>query len=180
MIPIFIDTETTGKNPDLHGVVEVGICYRRPDLKISKHSWRCNPGEVEIDSEALDVNGMTVQEIHDQTPADEVGQEIRDYLFKIVSKHGPFKLLSYNIEFDQGFLRREPWWIRKGWWGRKCVMRWSQDVLNQRSVKLIDMAQFLGVDHGLEFHSAADDAHAAMRVWEILAARMADTTHSIR
>lgn len=54
---IGFDIETTGLDPDRHGIISMGL-YEYTSLQY----WTMNPGDVEYDPKALEVNGWTEEQ----------------------------------------------------------------------------------------------------------------------
>lgn len=83
---IHLDTETTGLSPVMHGVHSLGfvgeVLAETPKGVMSNVEyigyWEFNPVGRERDPVAMDVGGVTHEELDARVPASEVGNEIRD------------------------------------------------------------------------------------------------------
>lgn len=98
---IVLDIETTGFDPDLHSIVEVGaIDFDHPENYFNE---RCQIREgAEIDPAALKINGLTVKEIQDKTliTQRELISRFMDWMEQIEDK----TIAGQNVDFDISFL----------------------------------------------------------------------------
>lgn len=98
---IVLDTETTGLEPEQgHRIIEIG-CVEILDRRITGDTWHryLNP-EREIDAEAIEVHGLTMEELADKPRFADVAGELIEYL------RGA-ELVIHNAPFDVGFLDHE-------------------------------------------------------------------------
>jgi DNA polymerase-3 subunit epsilon len=159
-LPIaLVDVETTGRDPSMDRVVEVGIAFARGGKIVERVGWLVNPGRP-IPKEASDVHKITDEAVKDAPPFEVVAQEI----FAKLGGHVPG---AYNAAFDKAFLtaelaragltlRRDVEWIDPLVWARELQQ-------GERSRALGEVAARLGVS--LEnAHRASDDAVAALEV----------------
>ena len=102
---LWFDVETTGLDPAKHGIIEIGCLVVISGTVRARLNLLMNPIGKEIDSEALQVNGHTEQEIQ-LFPLPEVGvTQLTNQLARYVAKE---KLIpaGYNIDrFDIPFLK---------------------------------------------------------------------------
>ena len=114
---VFFDLETTGTLVNKHGIHQIsgmvlidGVVKEKFDLKVQP-----NP-KAEIVQEALDVAGVTKEQIMAYPPMGEVHKQFTDMLAKYVnrySKTDKFFLAGFNnAHFDNQFLRA--WFIQNG------------------------------------------------------------------
>lgn len=102
-----IDTETTGLDPEKHALVQVAFGLKS-DLK-SKHfdevaEFKMTYGNYTVDSEALRVNGLTIEEL-DRWPGRRVAiTAMHDWLSDKVTMYGKLRPVGHNYKFDEGFL----------------------------------------------------------------------------
>lgn len=101
MRQVVLDTETTGLEPEQgHRIIEIGcveLISRRPtgnDLHLY-----LNP-EREVDLGAVDVHGITLEQLADKPRFADAAGELLDYL------EGA-ELIIHNAPFDVGFLNHE-------------------------------------------------------------------------
>ncbi len=98
---IVLDTETTGLEPEQgHRIIEIG-CVEILDRRITGNTWHryLNP-QREIDAEAIEVHGLTNEELADKPLFAEIAEELVTYL------EGA-ELVIHNAPFDVGFLNHE-------------------------------------------------------------------------
>lgn len=98
---IVLDIETTGLDPGRHSIVEVGaIDFDCPGNYFNE---KCQVWEgAEIDPGALEINGLTLNEIHDQTilTQNELISRFSIWIELIEDK----TIAGQNIDFDINFL----------------------------------------------------------------------------
>ncbi|MBF0622458.1 MAG: DNA polymerase III subunit epsilon [Magnetococcales bacterium] len=97
---IVLDTETTGFSPaDGDRIVEIG-CVELIDMRVGAHKqWYINP-ERDIPQEAIDVHGITNEQVADAPKFHEIAQEFLDFV-------GDSKMVIHNATFDMRFLNAE-------------------------------------------------------------------------
>lgn len=101
---LIIDVETTGLDPVKHSCIEIGAVRLDKDLNaLNEWSSLLSPWEgSEFLKEALAVHKISVQEIMESRPLDEVIKEFD----KWIRSEGPTPILSgWNVWFDVAFLR---------------------------------------------------------------------------
>jgi len=162
-----IDTETTGRDPEVDRAVEIAcVIYRGAEL-VSRHSWLVNPGRP-IPKEASDVHKIDDEAVKDAPPFAAIVEELLTTLAGAVP-------LAYNADFDRKVLaaelsrttlspetlppalRRNIEWIDPLTWARELQRA-------EKSRALSEVAQRLGIP--LEnAHRATDDAEATLHVF---------------
>lgn len=162
---VSIDTETTGKDPELDRIVEVACVFWRDGAVVERRTWLLNPGRS-IPADVVAVHGITDEQVRDQPTFAGVKDELLAALTGCVP-------VAYNAEFDRRFLqaefdrtrphrleppslRREVEWIDPLIWARKLQEQ-------ERSRSLAEVCDRLGVRLA-RAHRAADDAEAALLV----------------
>jgi DNA polymerase-3 subunit epsilon len=139
---VVFDLETGGLSPTKHAVVEVCFQSFDSDLKDGDEfvSLVKPYGEYEITPQALQANGLSIDQIMDGRDAKDVVSEIEDYLkLKKIGREKPV-LCGHNIiRFDIPFLCELFSFYKKDfmslvnkdfiidtmWWGRVC---WQESV----------------------------------------------------
>ncbi|MFO0686417.1 MAG: 3'-5' exonuclease [Sandaracinus sp.] len=171
-----IDFETTGLDPEVDRILEIGIAaFENGELVLSKN-WLVNP-TIPVPKESSDVHGITDEMLKDAPRFHEVAHELREALAGRIP-------VAYNHGFDSRFLWAElrraglptrgddvpPAWSDDGVWIDPLV--WAREIQKaEKGFKLVDVAARLGVP--LETaHRAAFDAEATGRVLLALAAAM--------
>jgi DNA polymerase-3 subunit epsilon len=161
----FLDTETTGRDPNSDRLIEVGIVRGQGD-EVTRHNWLIHPGRP-IPKEASAIHGITDADVEGKPSFAEVAHEILACLAGAIPA-------AYNAAFDRGFLlaeleragvrptepppamRREVDWIDPLTFARELYK-------HEESRALGDMAARLGIDL-VRAHRATDDAEAALRI----------------
>lgn len=106
----FFDLETTGTNPARHGIHQISGQIVIDGETKENFNWhvRPNPRAI-IDPQALQVSGVTEQQILSYPPMKEVYDELVDMLARYVDRYDrtdKFFLAGYNnTSFDNNFLR---------------------------------------------------------------------------
>lgn len=169
---VSIDTETTGRDPAVDRIVELGCVIFRNGAVVARKGWLVNPG-CPIPAEATEVHGIRDEDVAGQPAFPEV---LEDYL-SFVEGCLP---LAYNAEFDRDFLQAEigrttaapdgqdrsaglpP--AARGDVAWLDPLPWARELQKEeRSRALGDVCARLGIQ--LErAHRATDDAEAAGRV----------------
>jgi DNA polymerase-3 subunit epsilon len=161
---VMIDVETTGKDPSLDRVVEVGIAIARAGVIVERKNWLVNPGRP-IPKEAVEVHKITDDDVKDAPLFGAIGGEIAE----AIAGHVP---AAYNAAFDRAFLTNEL--ARAGLSLARDVewldpLVWAREVQQgEKSRALGEVAARLGIalEHA---HRASDDAEAALKVLLALA-----------
>jgi DNA polymerase III epsilon subunit-like protein len=103
---IVLDIETTGLDPRRHSIVEVGaIDFDSPGNYFNE---RCSIWNgAEIDFKALKINGLTLNEIQDQTifTQKELISRFMNWIDQIEDK----TIAGQNVDFDINFLNESSW-----------------------------------------------------------------------
>lgn len=161
-----IDTETTGRDPQIDRLVEVGVVIGERGEVIERRSWLIDPGRP-IPPETSAVHGIKDADVKGQPTFAQIADEIVACLAGAIPA-------AYNAAFDRGFLlaeldragvrpsapppamRREVDWIDPLSFARELYK-------HEESRALGDMAARLGIEL-TRAHRATDDAEAALRV----------------
>lgn len=168
---VAIDTETTGRVPGEHRIVEIGCVVFERGVVSHRYSWLVNP-ECPIPEETIAVHGITDADVADQPTFAGIAREVAEVLARGIP-------LAYNAEFDQAFvhseferlgetfvdlkLKRSTVWLDPLTWARELQKE-------HKSRALGEVCERLGIR--LErAHRATDDAEAA---GQVLAAFMRD------
>lgn len=98
---VVLDTETTGLDPALgHRIIEVA-CVEMVNRRLTHNNFhkRIHP-EREIDQGAIDVHGITLDDLVDEPKFSEIADEFLRYV-------DGAELIIHNAPFDVGFLNAE-------------------------------------------------------------------------
>lgn len=161
-----VDLETTGRDPAVDRIVEIGVVVALRGEIVLRRSWLVNPG-MPIPKESSDVHGITDADVAGAPPFSGVIGELAEVLGGAVPA-------AYNATFDRSFLlaemdraayrpdalppglRREVSWIDPLVWARELYKTAESRALGE-------MAKLLGIEL-VNAHRATDDAEAALRV----------------
>ncbi len=171
----FIDVETTGREPELDRLVEVGVILGRGGAVFERKSWLINPG-IPIPEESTAVHGIRDADVADKPSFAEVVPEI------LAMVEGAIPA-AYNAVFDKAFLHAElaraqrtpapasgalpPAFRREVEWLDPLVFA-REIYRDEQSRALADVAERLGIQL-VRAHRATDDAEAALLVLYALA-----------
>jgi DNA polymerase-3 subunit epsilon len=162
----FIDTETTGRDPEKDRVVEIGVVLGRDGAAYERHSWLVNPG-MPIPAEATAVHGIKDEDVQGERTFAELLPEV------LVTLRGAIPA-AYNATFDRNFLLAEigragvsiepspPAFQRDVAWLDPLVFA-RELYADEQSRALGEMAARLGIEL-TRAHRATDDAEAALLV----------------
>jgi DNA polymerase-3 subunit epsilon len=173
-----IDFETTGLDPSVDRVLEMGIvCFDDGEL-VSRHNWLVDPG-IPVPEEARKIHGITDEDLENAPRFEEIFPEI----VGLLSGRLP---VAYNATFDKRFLhaelerlggareeepppalRDDVVWIDPLVWVRELQKY-------EKGKKLTDVCERMGIEIG-QAHRAADDAAATGKVLVALAKDMPRT-----
>ena len=169
----FIDTETTGRNPAVDRVIEIGVVFGRNGEIFDRRNWLINPG-MPIPAESTEIHGIKDDDVRNERTIEAIFPEILACLEGAIPA-------AYNAEFDRNFFKAElarftqtrqmdklpPAFRKEVEWLDPLVFA-REIYKDEQSRALADMATRLGIE--LEkAHRAMHDAEAALRVLYALA-----------
>lgn len=106
----FLDTETTGINPNKNAMVQLSAIIEIDGVQKEQINYFIKPFKgAEISEEALTVIGKTKEEIFSWEEPSVIFNQFSELLNKYIDpydKTDKFHLLAYNAQFDQQFLRQ--------------------------------------------------------------------------
>lgn len=112
---IFIDTETTGLDHRKNGIWQIAGLIEIDGKVVERFNFFMNPGDVEITPEALEVGGVTMEDLESYDPQEVVFKDFCEMLGEYIDKFNKEDkafLIAYNSRFDDGFIRE--WFLRNG------------------------------------------------------------------
>lgn len=182
---LFVDTETTGLDPNRHELLEVAAIRTSPDGKTIKGTFEAKLRPQHIDTAekaALEVNKYSAEEWTEEKC--KPPGEIVDALQKLAVVGGGTVLVGQNVAFDESFIK--PLFDRfnmKVPWGYHRIdtvtLAWplyqnEQSTLDGLSLK--KLVTFLGITTD-PTHRAMADAMACREVYLRIMERWATTIH---
>jgi len=167
LLMVAIDTETTGRDPEVDRAVEIACVIYRGAEVVSRRSWIVNPGRP-IPKEASDIHGIDDAAVKDAPPFSAIAAELITTLAGAVP-------VAYNADYDRKVLTAElsragispealpPALRRNVEWIDPLI--WAREIQRaEKSRALSEVAQRLGIP--LEnAHRATDDAEATLHVF---------------
>ena len=180
MIPIILDTETTGFVPPAK-VVQIAAVAICPDGDDSMFEALCNPGIEHLHTDsaigALEFNGISAGKIAMAHTDDEVAYEFKEWLRYLTAKYNQeYIIYAYNYRFDQRFLAEKPWSIEEDDWAEDDLMEWARQLMcnsergyarPNKPPKLVEAEYSLEMDIPGNPHDAMHDALAAAVVYKM-------------
>lgn len=178
---IWIDTETSGLSPVKHGIISLSVIVEEGDKVLGRVKIEMNPMLIgkAITSEALEINGYTIEQIERfQHPRDGL-QELLGFL-KEFKGYEKFSLFGYNVAFDMRMLIQLFDDLKMGYFGRLfnyhtvCVFELVK-LLHARGIinipgkhkKLVNLCKLFDIQ--LEnAHDSDDDIEATRELYHIL------------
>jgi DNA polymerase III subunit epsilon len=173
-----IDFETTGLEPGVDRVLEMGIVCFDDGVLTASQNWLIDP-TIPVPEAASAVHGITDEMLAGQPRFEQVWTEIRTFL------EGRLPV-AYNAGFDKRFLLAELERIGETTWGEQLPpamqadvewidpLVWAREVFPDRSAKLVDICAELGIPLE-DAHRAANDAEATGKVLLAMAPQMPST-----
>jgi len=105
---LFIDVETTGLDPRVHGIWQLAGLIEIDGEVADEFNYKMNVLEGdEVEDEALEVGGITVDDLAKFDPPDMVFEHFKGILEKAVDKFDKddkMFVAGYNVHFDVDFL----------------------------------------------------------------------------
>ena len=107
---LFLDTETTGLVAQENAIVELAFILEINGRIVAEESWNMKPASGKIIvPEALEVNGITMEDIEKYPSQEVVYKRFLALLDKYINKYDSTDKLyfyAYNAPFDQAFIEQ--------------------------------------------------------------------------
>lgn len=187
---IYIDTETTGRYPNKHGLINLAGIITIDDVVQDSFNYYIHPfDEDEIDEDAMQVHGIDLSKERAQRP-ELVWYQFKKKMEKHVNQYNKtdkFHFYAYSARFDYDFLR--------AWW-RKCdaaddgkyfgswfwtppidIMSKAAEFLIEKRKHMPDFKQLtvagrLGIDvSNIQAHRAMADVQLAKMIDDLVTGR---------
>jgi len=166
---MFLDTETTGLNSKLNGIVKIAYIIYDTDLRsvIGRGEELVNPGKVLIDEKAMQINKIDINFAKSEgISAELLGQTIWDLVYEYDVK----RVAGWNINFDIEFIK-------------ECMKKEDQIHLHKKLRKIdlrilgylcldLDYYSLENVAKELEIeyipHNCMSDVSACVKIYKVL------------
>jgi len=180
---LYIDTETTGLDPEKNGIWQIGGIIEIDGAVKDKFNLVFAPGVGDVvDEYALKMSGYASEEA--LRAINNSSNKAFNYFISILEKHiskfdskEKFTLCGYNVGFDDGFLRS---WFKKNhekYYGSYITpykidvytltaLLWGHDKLSTPKLKLEVVAEHLGIE--IKAHDALSDIEATQKIGKII------------
>ena len=172
-----IDFETTGLDPKVDRVLEMGVVCFDEGVLTTSQNWLIDP-TIEVPPESSAIHGITAEMLKGQPRFEEIWSEIRVHL------EGRLPV-AYNADFDKKFLLSELARMGETSWADDLPpamhadvewidpLVWVRELYPDQKAKLTKICEHLGI--ALEdAHRAAHDAEATGKVLLSMRDRMPD------
>ena len=107
---IYIDTETTGLEPDRHGVHQISGYVEKDGVPVDRFNYKVRPRTgCMITPKALEVANVTVEQLKEYPEMGRVYRDFTGMLSKHINKFNKKDkafFAGYNAHFDNGFIRK--------------------------------------------------------------------------
>ncbi len=173
-----IDFETTGLDPAVDRVLEMGIVCFDDGVLTASQNWLIHPG-MPVPEESSRIHGITDEMLADKPRFEAIWEEMRTHL------EGRLPV-AYNAGFDKRFLLAELERMGEPTWGEHLPpamqadvewidpLVWVRELFEDRSAKLGEICAHLGIPLD-DAHRAASDAEATGKVLYAMADQMPGT-----
>ncbi|MBQ9141794.1 MAG: 3'-5' exonuclease [Lachnospiraceae bacterium] len=158
---ISIDLETTGLNPKLDKIIEIGAVKVVDGVKVDTFSTFVNPGR-QLEARIITLTGITQEQV-DEAP------ELAEVFPKLIEFLGELPLLGHRILFDYSFLKKtavnQKLTFEKQGIDTLRIARVFLPQLEHRTLEYL--CKYYEIPHTA--HRAIGDAEATDRLYQILA-----------
>lgn len=179
---LWIDTETTGPNPKMHAIIQIGGIVDIDGKVVEDFDIRLKPHTgAAIDDKALAVNGISRDSLMSYPDSSEGFRKFTGIMEKYINvfdKRDKFTMYGFNVQFDESFIR-ELFQINASKYFGAYLWFPSIDVagrcheylcaIGQRPLmpngKLSTMAGALGVSTPDNLHDALADIRLTRQCW---------------
>lgn len=184
---LYLDVETTGTTPGRHGIIQVA-CIVEIDGKVeAEKDFRMRPfAQDDIDMKALEINGVTPEQIKTLPEPLETFMAITDLFSKFIDKYDrndKFYPAGYRVDFDMAFLKA--FWDKNGdpyfgsYFNGKAVdplpwlfmLDWSGKI-SLPNYRLATVCEHFGIELGEQAHDALADVRAVRELIRHLQGRI--------
>jgi len=110
MKTLYIDTETTGTDPQVNDIIQIAFIIETDNKINGKWDFKCSPlKQKNISQEALDIQGLTFQDVINRPPPSIAYKELIKVFDRYINKFDKadkFTVIGHNVKFDISFLQQ--------------------------------------------------------------------------
>lgn len=182
MKTLYFDVETTGVDPGRNGIWQLsGIMETKTsdgDVSLEEFDYKMRPLKgAKVNPQALEVGGITVEDLKSFKPEDEVYKNLVAKLDSWIDKYDPedkFYPAGYNVQFDLNFL--QAWFKSHDDYGLGSYCNWRAidplaimrfkhfcGDIDLENYKLETVCKHYGIE--IKAHDALSDIRAT---WELI------------
>jgi len=180
---LWIDTETTGTNPERHGIIQIAALMEVSGEVVDEYEAKMAPHiDAAIDHAALAISGTTINELAERSPSHRVFFEFENWLCGHINPYDKTDKAfpaGYNVRFDLEFV--EKWFRHSGHkYGSGSFQNWRWldplAILHREAFlgevdfpdfKLGTVCKLAGIE--LDAHDALSDIRATRELTRMLA-----------
>jgi DNA polymerase III epsilon subunit-like protein len=172
----FIDTETSGRNFDVHELLSLGLVLvretntegKREFTELGNFEWKIKPEHIHTaEPESLRINHFDPSLWQDAQP-------LHDVLVEFLEKVRGTTLVGQNIPFDLSFIEHalhqenlEPTYHYHSLDTVSLATAFLQNEASLETFSLRELTQYFGITH-TDSHTALSDARATFEVYKKL------------
>lgn len=184
---LYLDVETTGTDPTKHGIIQLACIVEIDGQVKEERDFRMRPfAQDEIDQKALEINGVTPEEVKNLQEPWSAFLEIMGFFSKFINKFNredKFYPAGYRVDFDMAFLKA--FWDKNSdpyfgsfFNGRAVdplpwlfMLDWSGEI-SLPNYRLVTVCEHFGIKLGEEAHDALADVRAVRELIKHLQGRI--------
>lgn len=172
---IFLDSETTGKNSVIHGILSLGLVIEKDSEVILEEEILIQSENKLVSEEAMRVNGIHLDQHNKEAMP---RSEASIYILSLLREYRGSTLVGHKISFDLKFLNALFGGVGVDWddglhlYRQIDTMHVSRflknaGILSSRGNGLESLARSLGIlkENEHQTHRALDDAHLLREVY---------------
>lgn len=164
---VVFDTETTGLNPNMNEIIEIGAWKIKDGVTVDKFLSFIKPKAGFVPDYITKINGITTQMVADAEPSEVVIPEFIQFCEDL-------PLLGYNLDFDVRFVNSVEDLSQQGTRKGIDVLKMSKQILGNKTEnhKLGTVVDYFDIKvnatQSRGFHSAVYDAYMTKLVYDRL------------
>lgn len=177
MKKLYFDVETTGTNPKVNEIVQIAGLIEIDGKVEEEFNFNIRPTNENINIEALEVIGKTIEELKEYPEPRKVFEQLREILDKYIDKYDKqdkFYPAGHNVRFDLDFL--QSFWSNFDKYGSGTYQNWraldtrvlanilvSENLIDVEDIKLETLCEFYEIE--IDAHDALNDIKATRKLY---------------